>query len=61
MFFIIGKPKETTFKFLKNSWTSYKNGNVRDCKFVKQFSKFATRKWYFIDSEKMVLINTNIQ
>ena len=36
MFFIIEKSEETTFKSLENS-VNYKNGNTKDCKFVKQF------------------------
>ena len=42
--------------FYKILWTSYKNGNAKDCKFVKQFwkriFKICDRKtWYAIDSE----------
>ena len=41
--------------FCKILSTSYKSGNAKDCKFVNssenEFSKFATKKWYVIDSE----------
>ena len=36
-FFIIEKSKETTFEFLQNSVNILKNGNTKNCKFVKQF------------------------
>ena len=62
MFFIIEKSEEITFEFSQNAasylifLTTYKNGNSKDCKFVKivlgdgenEFSKFETRKWCVI-------------
>ena len=36
MFFVIEKSEETSLEFLQNFVTSYKNGNTKDCKFVKQ-------------------------
>ena len=40
MFFIIEKSEETTFEFLKSSVNIFcQNGNVKNCKFVKQFRK----------------------
>ena len=41
--------------FCKIIQTSYKNGNKKDCKFVKQFwewiLKICKEKWYVIDRE----------
>ena len=56
MFFIIEKSEETCLEFLQNFVTSYKNGNTKDCKFVKQIWEWIlkicnNKKWYFIDSE----------
>ena len=65
MFFIIEKSEEITFEFSQNAasylifLTTYKNGNSKDCKFVKivlgdgenEFSKFETRKWCVINDQ----------
>ena len=41
--------------FYKSLWISYKNGNTKDCKFVKQFWKWiftiCNKKWSVIDNE----------
>ena len=39
--------------FCKILWTSYKTGNAKNCKFVKQewIFKICNKKWYVIDSE----------
>ena len=56
IFFIIGKSEETTFNFSQNSVTIIKIMETR--KIVNllndsnnENSKFATKKWYVIDSE----------
>ena len=55
MFFIIKKSEETTFEFLQNLQTSYKNRNSNNCKFIKWFwewiFKICNKKWYVIGSE----------
>ena len=56
IFFVIEKSEETSLEFLQNFVTSYKNGNTKDCKFVKQIWEWIlkicnNKKWYFIDSE----------
>ena len=54
MFFIIEKSEETTFEFLQNS-VSYKMETQKIINLVNdssnEESKFATKKWYIIDSQ----------
>ena len=54
MFFIIEKSEETTFEFLQNS-VSYKMETQKIINLVNdssnEESKFATKKWYAIDSQ----------
>ena len=57
MFFIIEKLEETTFNFSQNSATimlimeTQKIVNLLNGSGNENFSKFATKKWYVIDSE----------
>ena len=37
MFFVIKKSEKAIFGFCKILWTSYKNENAKDCKFVEHF------------------------
>ena len=54
-FFTIERSEETTFNFSKKFCHNHiNNGNTKNCTFIgsdNKNSKFATKKWYIIDSE----------
>ena len=55
MFFITEKSKETTFEVLQNSVSIILHGNTKNHELVNESSneesKFATKKWYVINSQ----------